>query len=234
MVGYLCVVLTSYLVYRASELIAQDKLSAFVAALVAAAMMSVLAPALMTELLCVPLLSAALLLLCSGHGSPRRAFLAGLLIGMAAMIRSNLAVLGFAVGILVIARPPLVPPARLVTRGFAYAAGVLLIVAITVIPYLVSGRLPLWFDTVIRAGAEFSAHHRSFDNLRRLVQIAFRHPLGRNDETCGVVARRAAVDRRPGRTPVLRRTLARRSPSDNAMPSSPPPCSWPVRRWRWQ
>ena len=84
-VGYLCVVLTSYLVYRASELIAQDKLSAFVAALVAAAMMSVLAPALMTELLCVPLLSAALLLLCSGHGSPRRAFLAGLLIGMAAM-----------------------------------------------------------------------------------------------------------------------------------------------------
>ena len=68
-VGCLCVVLTSYLVYRASELIAQDKLSAFVAALVAAAMMSVLAPALMTELLCVPLLSAALLLLCSGHGS---------------------------------------------------------------------------------------------------------------------------------------------------------------------
>ena len=53
--GYLCVVLTSYLVYRAPELIAQDKLSAFVAALVAAAMMSVLAPALMTELLCVPL-----------------------------------------------------------------------------------------------------------------------------------------------------------------------------------
>jgi len=134
--GYLGVVLTSYLVYRASELIAQDKLSAFVAALVATAMMSVLAPALMTELLCVPLLSAALLLLCSGHGSPRRAFLAGLLIGMAAMIRSNLAVLGFAVGLLVIARPPLVPPARPVTRGFAYAAGVLLIVAITVIPYL--------------------------------------------------------------------------------------------------
>ena len=130
--GYLGVVLTSYLVYRASELIAQDKLSAFVAALVATAMMSVLAPALMTELLCVPLLSAALLLLCSGHGSPRRAFLAGLLIGMAAMIRSNLAVLGFAVGLLVIARPPLVPPARPVTRGFAYAAGVLLIVAITV------------------------------------------------------------------------------------------------------
>ena len=94
MAGYLGVVLTSYLVYRASELIAQDKLSAFVAALVATAMMSVLAPALMTELLCVPLLSAALLLLCSGHGSPRRAFLAGLLIGMAAMIRSNLAVLG--------------------------------------------------------------------------------------------------------------------------------------------
>src|SRR4051812_14044337 len=71
-VGYLCVVLTSYLVYRASGLIAQDKLSAFVAALVAAAMMSVLAPALMTELLCVPLLSAALLLLCRNHGSLRR------------------------------------------------------------------------------------------------------------------------------------------------------------------
>ena len=136
-------------------------------------MMSVLAPALMTELLCVPLLSAALLLLCGGHDSPRRALLAGLLIGAAAMIRSNLAVLGLAVGLLVVARPPRVPLARPLARGFAYAAGVLLIVLLTVMPYLVSGRLPLWFDTVIRAGAEFSAHHRSFDNLRRLVQIAF-------------------------------------------------------------
>ena len=61
--GYLCVVLTSYLVYRASYVMRRRKLSAFVAALVMAAMMSLLEPALMTELLCVVPLSAALLLL---------------------------------------------------------------------------------------------------------------------------------------------------------------------------
>jgi hypothetical protein len=171
--GYLCVVLTSYLVYRTSYLIAQDKLSACVAALVSAAMMSVLAPALMTELLCVPVLSAALLLLCSCHSSLPRAFLVGALIGIAVMIRTNLAVLALAVGGFVISRPPLVPLARSVTRGFAYATGVLLIVLITVIPYLVSGRLPLWFDTVIRAGVEFSSNRRSWENLLKLVQIGF-------------------------------------------------------------
>jgi hypothetical protein len=172
-VGYLCVVLTSYLVYRACLLTAQERLSAFVAALVAAAVMSVLAPALMTELLCVPVLSAALLLLCSRPGSLPRTFLVGLLIGTALMIRTNLAVLGLAVGLFVIARPPLVPPARPAARSFAYAAGVLLIVFITVVPYLVSGRLPLWLDTVVRAGIAFSSNHRSGDNLLKLLQNGF-------------------------------------------------------------
>jgi Dolichyl-phosphate-mannose-protein mannosyltransferase len=171
--GYLCVILTSYLVYRASYLIAQDKLSACVAALVSAAMMSMLEPALMTELLCVAPLSAALLLLFSDPSSLRRTFLAGVLIGLAMMIRTNLAVLALAVGGFVISRPPLFPYSRLVTRGFVYASGVLLIVAITVIPYLVSGRFQLWFDTVIRAGVEFSSNRRSWENLLKLVQNGF-------------------------------------------------------------
>src|SRR5262249_35197500 len=63
--GYLCVVLTSYLVYTASYLIAQNRLSAWVGALVSAAMISRLEPTLMTELLCVVPLTAALLLLFS-------------------------------------------------------------------------------------------------------------------------------------------------------------------------
>ena len=171
--GYLCVVLTSYLVYRTSDLIAQDRLAAFVAALVAAAMMSVLAPAVMPELLCVPLLAATLLLLCSGPSSLPRAFVVGVLIGSAVMIRTNLAVLAVAVGVFVAARPPLVPPARPLARGFAYAGGVLLVVAITATPYLVSGRLPLWFDTVVRTGLEFSANQRSWDNLLKLLQNGF-------------------------------------------------------------
>ncbi len=171
--GFLCVVLASYFVYRTSYLIAQDKLSACVAALVSAAMMSMLAPALMTELLCVAPLSAALLLLCSYHSNLPRTFLVGILIGVAVMIRTNLAVLALAVGGFVILRPPLVPISRLVTRGFAYTAGVLLIVLVTVIPYLVSGRLPLWFDTVVRVGVEFSSNRRSWENLLKLVQIGF-------------------------------------------------------------
>ena len=171
--GYLCVILTSYFVYRASYLIAQNKLSACMAALVSAAMMSMLEPALMTELLCVAPLSAALLLLLSHHSKSSLMFSVGVLIGIAVMIRANLAVLALAVGGFVISRPPLVPLSRLVTRGFAYTSGVLLVVIITVIPYLISGRLQLWFDTVILAGIEFSSNRRSWENLQKLVEIGF-------------------------------------------------------------
>jgi Dolichyl-phosphate-mannose-protein mannosyltransferase len=114
--GYLCVVLTSYLVYRAAYVIAQEKLSAIVAALVAAAMMSMLEPALMTELLCVVPLSAALLLLFRESRELPRIFLVGVLIGIAVMIRTNLAVLALAVSGFVLARPPLAPPVRWLTR----------------------------------------------------------------------------------------------------------------------
>jgi Dolichyl-phosphate-mannose-protein mannosyltransferase len=171
--GYLCVVLTSYLVYRAACVIAQEKLSALVAALVAAAMMSLLEPALMTELLCVVPLSAALLLLFRERRELARIFLVGVLIGIAVMIRTNLAVLALAVGGLVLARPPLAPPARWLTRGLAYASGLLLIVVVTTIPYVVSGRFQLWFDTVFRAGLEFSSNRRSLENLLKLIRIGF-------------------------------------------------------------
>src|SRR5262249_51467461 len=145
--GYLCVVLTSYLVYTASYLIAQNRPSAWVAALVSVAMISSLEPTLMTELLCMVPLTAALLLLFSDRCELPRTFLVGILIGIAVMIRTNLAMMALAVGGFVIFRRPLVPPSRLLTRGFAYASGVLLIVIITIIPYLIIGRFQLWFDT---------------------------------------------------------------------------------------
>ena len=159
--------------------------------------------------------------------------LAGLLIGIAVMIRINLAVLAFAVGVLVVARPPLVPPARPLARGFAYAAGVLLIVVITVTPYLVSGRLPFWFDTVIRTGLEFSAHHRSFDNLLKLLQNAF--GIRSDGSTRSPVLLLGALLWLGGLAGLLCCAGRWRQLPDQttAMPSSPPPCFSPVRRWRW-
>ena len=172
-VGCLCVILTSYLVYRASCLITQNKVSAGVAALVSISMTSLLEPEIMTEILCVVPLSAALLLLFSDDIRPVRAFLVGLLIGVAVMIRTNLAVVALAAGAFVIFRPSLLPFSRLFAKGFAYAAGVMLVIATTSIPYLIAGRDELWFDSVVRAGIEFSSHRRSLRNLLDLVGVAF-------------------------------------------------------------
>lgn len=173
LVGCLCVILTSYLVYRASYSITQNKLSAGVAALMSTSMTSLLEPEIITEILCVVPLSAALLLLFSDDIKPVRAFMVGLLIGVAVMIRTNLAVVALAAGALIIFRSSLLPFSRLFARGFAYAAGVVLVIAATVIPYLIAGRVQLWFDSVVRAGIEFSSSRRSLKNLLDLAGAAF-------------------------------------------------------------
>jgi hypothetical protein len=136
-------------------------------------MMSIFASSLMTELLCMVPLSAALLLLFSDRTELPRTFLVGMLIGIAVMIRTNLAVLALAVGGFVIFRPPLGSASRLLTRGLAYASGVLLIVIITIIPYLISGHFQLWFDSVIRAGIAYSSDRRSLESLLRLIYCGF-------------------------------------------------------------
>ena len=84
--GYLCVILTSYLVYRASYSISQKTASAAVAAFVSTTVISAFEPAFMTEVLCLVPLSGALLLLFSEEIKPTRALLVGLLMGAAVMI----------------------------------------------------------------------------------------------------------------------------------------------------
>ena len=169
LIGYLCVVVTSYFVYRACQLITRNVLPALLAALVSTSAISIFQPESMTEVICIVPLSAALLLLFNDTIGPARAFSIGLLLGTAVIIRTNLAVLAIAAGAVVTFRPPVLPFSRLLLRGGAFAAGGLLVIGATVLPYLVTGRLQLWFNSVVLAGMEFSSSRRSIANLRELV-----------------------------------------------------------------
>ena len=163
--GYLCVVLTSYLVYRASYLITRNTVPAVVAALVSTTVISLFEPELMAEILCLVPLSAALLLLSTDDIKPVRALLVGLLIGIAVMVRTNLAVLALAAGAFIAFHPPASPISRSFTRGFAFATGVVIVIAATIIPYLIAGQFQLWFDSVVRAGIAFSSNRHSLKIL---------------------------------------------------------------------
>ena len=173
LIGYLCVVVTSYFVYRTCQLITRNVLPALLAALASTSAISIFQPETMTEVICIVPLSAALLLLFNDTISPARAFSIGLLLGTAVMIRTNLAVLAIAAGAVVTFRPPVLPFSRLLLRGGAFAAGGLLVIGATVLPYLVTGRLQLWFNSVVLAGMEFSSSRRSIANLRGLVIAGF-------------------------------------------------------------
>jgi 4-amino-4-deoxy-L-arabinose transferase-like glycosyltransferase len=197
LVGALCVILTSYLVYRAGYLITKNKVPACIAALVSTTMISLFMPNVLTEILCVVPLSTGLVLLFHDDIGPARAFLVGTLLGFAVMIRTNLGVVALMAGAFIIFSPS--PShsyrllARALTTGLAYAVGVSLVICATAVPYLVAGRLQLWFDSVVRAGLELSSegfYSRSLENVFDLVRAGFGiHPSGTVDRFAEILQR---------------------------------------------
>lgn len=136
--------------------------------------------ATMTEHFAIVPLVYAWVLLAAGRLRPPRLFLIGGLLGIATLIRTNLGFVAVAVSLAVMLRPGSI---SWQTRGrevVVVANGGLLVLIITLLPYLVRGENQLVFDSLGRAPFAYaSSQHSVFGAVKVLACAAYysRQPI---------------------------------------------------------
>lgn len=168
--GALCVALTSWCVFLIGRRLA-GAASGAVAAFLCVIGLSALPggqPTMTEHIALAPLLGAtSILVLCEWR---KRALLAsGALFGVAAMIRLNLAYPAVAAGLLIAAF--LLVPTRSIRRSLAallvFGAGGAVPVLFTVLPYLASGQVDLWWSSAVLAPRDYAAAQNGVERALR-------------------------------------------------------------------
>ncbi len=156
-VGTLCVVMTSFLVYLTAQRVWNKRIG------IIAAVLSILAASLLQSgqatmsehVALLPLVGAMYLLICR-ELSVRTLFLVGALMATATLVRLNLGYVVVVMGLYVVA---VSAPRSAVTAAkyaAAYAGGGMSVVAITWTPYLFSGQPDLWWASVIMSPLSYA------------------------------------------------------------------------------
>jgi len=171
--GCLWVTAAAYLTYQSAYALTSDRRASIAAAVLFITATSLLSPAIMSETLALVPLIGALLLLLTTERTMTACFFAGVLIGTAGMFRINLAYLALLVGLYIVLCPPLASIPRSVLRGLIYAAGGMIVIFVTAIPYLMQDRLELWFNNLFLFPLNFSSTRRSFAGVWQLALKAF-------------------------------------------------------------
>ncbi len=168
--GAVCVLLSAVLTYY----IGRKAFGRFSAALAGATFILVASllhrgQATLTEhIALVPLLGGVLILL-SRSFSLRLMLALGALISAAALVRLNLAYVAVLVGGIVVFHPSHeYIPARIMA-GAAYAAGGLGVVALTALPYVISGEGDLWWMSLVVAPLAYAGAQPPLDAFLKLV-----------------------------------------------------------------
>lgn len=88
-------------------------------------------------------------------------FIAGLLMGIALMVKLNMAYAVLFIGLYLLFQ---YSKEKEYAKGFwntlAYGLGILIIISLTILPYFLEDHLELWFNSVVRAPLEYSAARR--------------------------------------------------------------------------
>jgi 4-amino-4-deoxy-L-arabinose transferase-like glycosyltransferase len=173
--GCLWVAAAAYLTYRSAFVITVERRASVAASILVIIATTLFTPGVMSETLALVPLVGAFLLLLTTEKTPSKCFFAGVLIGTAVLFRTNLAYLAVFVGLYLVLYPPIVSFQTSALRGVAYAAGGIIIVLLTAIPYVFDNRLELWFDSLFVAAWEYSARPvwQSTEPTRQLVMQAF-------------------------------------------------------------
>jgi hypothetical protein len=158
--GYMWLLLSAYLLYRASFFITKSRLGGVFAAAMLIVASSAYSLHVSTEHLALLPTVGAILVLCNGGRRLRTVFLGGILLGFACMFRLNLVYLCFVVGVFVCTETQRMSWKALLhgasTKGLWFSVGVLAPVVLSFLPYLFSGHWQLWI-TVYEAAASYSA-----------------------------------------------------------------------------
>ena len=171
--GCLWITVAAYLTYRAAYSVTSEKRASIAASALFISATSLFSSEVMAESLALVPIIGVLLLLLTTERTAATCLFAGVLMGAAGMFRTNLAYLAALIGIYIVLCPPIISIPRLAVRGLLYAAGGMIVVFITAIPYLMQDRLELWFNSVFLAPLIHSSATRSFANVQALALKAF-------------------------------------------------------------
>ena len=155
--GFLVVTGTAYLTYVAGRSIWGGRAGLFAAALSILFISTVPSgQATMAEIIAIlPLMGALAILLVKEHSS-YTLFAAGLLLGVASLVRLNLAYVAFLVALYVLFKLLRTAPRSSITGVLAYVAGGLLPLILTASPYFFTGQGGLWIASVFLAPLRYS------------------------------------------------------------------------------
>jgi hypothetical protein len=148
--GFLWLVLSAYILYRAAFLISGTRLGAFFGAAMVIAASSAFGTHVCIEHLAELPIAGAILVLFDGDRRPRSIFLGGSLLGLACMFRLNLVYLSFCVGAFLCIssyrRPWQSFLREAVQRAALFTAGVLSPAVLSLLPFLLTGRSQLYIE----------------------------------------------------------------------------------------
>lgn len=172
--GAVCVAVTSWFTYLIGKKVSTPQ-SGYIAATLCALSLSVTDFRFfgtMSEHVAVVPLMGAVLMLIHKPATPKRLFWIGVLHSSATMVRLNLAYMAVALGLLAVffldhTELSLQPYLKnIFTRGVSYTSGGLLIVALTFLPYAVTGQAAVWWRSVVLAPLNYSfSRYTAFEAL---------------------------------------------------------------------
>jgi hypothetical protein len=163
--GFVWLILSAYILYRAAFFVTQSRLGSVFAAAMFIVASSVYSLHVATEHLAVLPMAGAILVLCDGGRGLRSVFLGGLLLGLACMFRLNLVFLCFVVGAFICIETPRTSWKAFfhgsLIKGGCFSVGLLVAVLLSFLPYLFRGQWQLWI-TIHEAVVSYSEEQRSF------------------------------------------------------------------------
>jgi hypothetical protein len=169
--GVLFVTISSFYTYKLSA--ANNKKIALVVGLLAVSLQSMFGSlqGVMSEHISIAFLVPAIWLLTKNKTSFWKVFVSGLLVGIALMVKLNLAYVALFIGLfLVYTEYQKNKSIQLLLKPIIYGTGIILTILLTFLPYYIDDLGMLWWDSVIQAPLAY-AGARQYSSLKLLLYL---------------------------------------------------------------